>query len=350
MWARTSVSLWPLLLIVVTLAGCQGAGGPERVDAIPGENEPTRAEGILASTHLAAARLHESQGRDLMAVQQYQLALKSAPGNVVAWGRLGVVLDRMGDGAAAQQAYQKALTLKPQDAQLRNNLGFSYCLQAKWDLAEQELRQALEVNPGLARARINLAMALAQQERFDEALAEFKLALPEADALFNLGLMYQSKRLLVDAAVAYKSALEIEPQLEAARKHLEKLELEVLTAADDRIAEQKALAAAPPEEAAPAEWPELNEALAAEQLVAIAAAHEHVPSEAAEAALPLSQLGPVGWLCEADGQDEPISLLEIVPRDEYAFSDEFAFWLEPSPGPLLVETPFMTDAGDRPQD
>lgn len=349
MSARTSVSLWPLLLMATALAGCQG--GLERTDEIPGEHEPSRAEGILASTHLAAARLHESQGRDLMAIQQYQLALKSAPGDSAAWGRLGVILDRMGNGAAAQEAYRKALAIKPQDAQIRNNLGFSYCLQAKWDLAEQELRQALEISPGLARARVNLAMALAQQDRFDEALDEFKLALPEADAQFNLGLMYQSKQRMVDAAVAYKSALELNPQLVAARKHLEKMELDVLTTADDRITEQKALAAAEAEEPAAQGWPELSEAQETEQQLAIAEANAMGAMPAPALELPLSELGPVGWLCLAAPQDEPISLLDTTtPEDDYTQDNELAFWLDASPEPLLVEAPLMTDADDRVRD
>jgi tetratricopeptide (TPR) repeat protein len=187
---------------------------------------------ILPATHMAAGRLHESQSRLARAAEQYRLAVTLKPDYVAALNRLGIVLDRLGRFKEADNAFRSAIAVAADRAYLHNNLAFSYIMQLNWREAEVTLTKALELKPDFARARVNLAMALAQQERFDEALTQFQTVLPAEDAYYNMGLMYQSKRRLVEAARAFKAALELNPEMLAARKRLETLPADVVSEAE----------------------------------------------------------------------------------------------------------------------
>lgn len=190
---------------------------------------------IEATTFIAAGRLHESQGRLLEAVRQYELASAEAPDNVDILNHIGVLYDRIGNSKMAQRAYLRAIDLVPNDARLHNNLAFSYILRRNWPEAEIALTRAVELAPEFARARINLGMVLAQQNRFDAAFEQFEYVLPPQDAWYNLGLMYQSRRKDVEAAYAYKRALEADPDLTAAVNQLARMSSQTLGAADDKI-------------------------------------------------------------------------------------------------------------------
>jgi len=207
---------------------------------------------------MAAGRLHESQNRLARAAEQYRLAVAIKPDYVEALNRLGIVLDRLGRFKEADKAFRDAIAAAPDQAHLHNNLAFSYIMQLNWREAEIALTKALELKPDFARARVNLAMALAQQERFDEALTQFQTVLPAEDAYYNMGLMYQSKMKLVDAARSFKAALELNPQMIAARKRLEMLPPDVVSEAErqlEAIASPAPAELAADQDADPAERP-----------------------------------------------------------------------------------------------
>jgi len=64
-------------------------------------------------------------------------------------------------------------------------------------------------------------------KQYDEALSEFQKALNldpvNARILYNLGVIYESKEDIEIAKTLYLKALEIDPKLEEAQKHLNKL-------------------------------------------------------------------------------------------------------------------------------
>ncbi len=245
--------------------GCEAPGGPgqpegtgTRFNRAPNPTTVKQSKSALATTehpvkaetHLAAGRLHESQGGLGQAAEQYRKAIEIAPKCVEAHERLASILDRTGKFQDAEKEYLTAIKLAPDQAYIRNNLGFSYILQRRWSDAENQLREAIEIKPDFARAQVNLGLALAQQEKYDEAFTHFEIALPLEDAHFNIGLMYQSKRKLVEAAKAFKSALDINPNMTAAKNHLKALPTEVLSKADD-LRRSEAVASPLPKIAAP---------------------------------------------------------------------------------------------------
>ena len=64
-------------------------------------------------------------------------------------------------------------------------------------------------------------------KQYDEALSEFQEALKldpgNARTLYNLGIIYESKEDIEIAKTLYLKALELDPKLEEAQKHLDKL-------------------------------------------------------------------------------------------------------------------------------
>ncbi len=241
-WRRCLNGLLGIFLGASLLSGCQSPEN-KQVDGVWGQGKKTKAdlpsgklpelknlnipeEGerrIEPETYLAAARLHESLGNNVEAVEQYQKAINQKANYTEALNGLANLHVRMGRFQEAEEAYGRAINSAADKAYLWNNRAFCYLMQRRWSEAEADLRYALEICPDFGRARINYAMVLAQQDRFDEAFTQFRMVLPEANAHYNIGLMYQSRRKPTEAAEAYRQALALNPQLVAAQKRLEKL-------------------------------------------------------------------------------------------------------------------------------
>jgi Flp pilus assembly protein TadD len=186
---------------------------------------------IQSDTHLAAGRYHESRGLFAQAAEQYRMAVELDPENEEAQNRLGIVLVRLQAYEAAETALKRAIELEPNQAHLHNNLAFCYMTVQRWPEAKAELERAIELRPKFPRAHINLGMVLAQMGQYDKALAEFRRGAPLADAYYNLGLMYQAHRQPARAASAYKTALQLNEGLVAAKKHMDQLPPEIVKAA-----------------------------------------------------------------------------------------------------------------------
>jgi len=178
---------------------------------------------IKIATYLAAAQLHQAQGNLTQAIQQYQYALQEDPNNADLYGGIGVLYDRQSNRRLAEEAYQKALQIQPNNATVLNNFAFSYIMRRDWAKAEVQLQRAIALKPDFTRARMNLAMTQAQLGRYDEAFKNFSYVLPPADAHYNMGLMYQSKRMVAEATKEYKEALKANPQMVAAQEQLKRM-------------------------------------------------------------------------------------------------------------------------------
>lgn len=182
--------------------------------------EPEQTPTINPETFLATGRLMESQGNLVQAAQTYHKACQARPDYVVAWNRLGIIYDKLGQYDYAERAFNQAIQRAPNAAFLHNNLGFSSLLAGKYAQAEKHLRQALKLNNRFQRARVNLGIALAKQGEFDAALVEFKKALPEAQAYYNLAYIHRLSGDWRLAGDCYMQALKIDPGLTEAQTNL----------------------------------------------------------------------------------------------------------------------------------
>lgn len=178
---------------------------------------------ILPETHFAAGMLFERQGQFDRAIFQYRKAVALNAHYIVAFHRLGLLQSRTGQHLEATQTLKRAVALRPDNAVLHNDLGFELMHTQQWEDAERELRLAIELQPDLATAHINLGMVLSKAERFAESLASFQAVLPEADANYNMGLMYQGQKRHAEAQEAFRHVLTIDPEFSAAKIQLARL-------------------------------------------------------------------------------------------------------------------------------
>lgn len=223
-----------LSTVIALTSGCASreanqSDGPRRLmlknqrqSSPRGEDLPEMPQ-ILPETHFAAGQLFEAQGAYDKAIAQYRRAVAVNHNFASGYHRLGLALSATGRHEEAIDAIAKAVALKPENAVLRNNLAYEYMHLKRWEHAERELEKAIELQPTLARAHINLGLTRARTGRFESALVDFKSVLPEADAHYNLGLLYRGQQRYAEAADAFRTVLTIDPGFTAARTQLEQV-------------------------------------------------------------------------------------------------------------------------------
>ena len=207
-------------ILLVCSLGCQTETHHNTPGALPAGLTDNDSPRLNASTYFAHAHLLERQGNFAQAAQQYRRAIELSPDFVSAHNRLGITLNKLGQHAEATARFREAIRLDPGKAYLHNNLGFSLYLERRYEEAAEVLEQAVELQPEFHRARMNYAIVLAHLGQYDQALAEFRLATSEADAHYNMAVVYTDLGKYADAARALETALRFNPDFEAARAHL----------------------------------------------------------------------------------------------------------------------------------
>ncbi|MBI1749755.1 MAG: tetratricopeptide repeat protein [Acidobacteria bacterium] len=113
--------------------------------------------------------------------------------------------------------YKKSLEICP-TAESHTFLGWTYSFQGRWDDAIQECLRAIEVDPTFGNPYNDIGAYLVEKERLDEAIPWFLRALraPRYESYcfphFNLGRVFERKRMYARALVEYKKAYEQNPR------------------------------------------------------------------------------------------------------------------------------------------
>jgi protein O-mannosyl-transferase len=154
----------------------------------------------------------------------WRRALECAPGNVIAYNNLGIVLREQGrlDEAIAQ--HQQALEIKPNDVQAHVNLGAALYQQGRIDEALVYLQRAVAIKSDYAIGHNNLATALNALGRNDEAVVHYRRAteiLPDyMDARNNLGVVLYQCGKTTEAIAQWRESLSIHADDTSALSHL----------------------------------------------------------------------------------------------------------------------------------
>ena len=212
-WKRTTAAVSGAVAGSAPAADAQD--DPLRLDRVPKKVGP--------EVYVSAARLLENQNKLDEAEEQYQKALKAAPGDVGALVGLARLQDRRGNGGQAIDTYQRALKANPQSSLVYNDLGLCLARQQRYDQSIQALSKAVALQPDNPRYANNLSTVLVEVGRVDEALKHLTAHHPPAVAHYNVGYLLEQKGDRPQAIHHYQQALALDASLEAAREMLAKL-------------------------------------------------------------------------------------------------------------------------------
>ena len=207
-------------IIVIGFVGCKSDGPKTAPGAMPTTFNDSANPRLNASTYFAHAHLLERQGQYAQAAEQYRHALELNPNFVSGRNRLGITLNKLGRHTDATAQFRLAIQQEPGHAFLYNNLGFSLYLEDRYEEACQAFEQALGIQQDYHRARMNYAVALAKLGRYSEALTQFTMATTQADAYYNMAVIYTEQGQYARAAQSLEKALALNPDFAAAREQL----------------------------------------------------------------------------------------------------------------------------------
>lgn len=194
-----------ILLAALLLAAC--SSGPSSFDLLRAQNSYERGVNYLN------ARPKQSTA----ALQAMQEAVRIDPKSVMYRDGLGVLLLDLGRPDEAIEQFRKAVDLDEKFANGWFHLGTAQAVQGKWQEAVESYRVAISLPtltvPDLAQQ--NLGFALYNLKRYREAEAAFRLALsldPEMQAAYyHLGLLFTAEQRVNDAKAAFRRAQQLGP-------------------------------------------------------------------------------------------------------------------------------------------
>jgi eukaryotic-like serine/threonine-protein kinase len=169
----------------------------------------------LPATYVTLGRLHSSQGKNELALDEFQKALQVNPRNADAIMGVASVYEHMGRTGDAEASYKQAAALRPDYWDGYNSLGWFYYRQGRTGDAVVQFRRVVELTPDNAAGYSNLAAALVDLGD-PKALSEAEAALtksiqlgPNYPAYANLGNLYFSQKRYAEAVQMTRKALEL---------------------------------------------------------------------------------------------------------------------------------------------
>ena len=183
--------------------------------------------GLMTWQRTAAFRDPETLWRDTLAKN---------PDSWMAYGNLGLALQKQGHYKEAFKNFQQALRLNPDYYEALNDLGTLYAMASRYDEAIGYYRRANRSRPNSFDTLKNLGSALAATGQFDEAIADYRQAIQispnHPEAFVYLGMTLGQAGRDREAVEAYRAALKLNPDLPEA---LNNLALILATSSDDGL-------------------------------------------------------------------------------------------------------------------
>jgi tetratricopeptide (TPR) repeat protein len=204
---------------------------PNHPAAIPAQ-APVRNDAIALTTPtgpptpqlvISIAQLCEQRGDFAQARQHYQRALAQWPGQPDVLRAAARMEDRLGQFSLAESLYQGAVAGRPGDAGALNDLGLCLARSGKLDQSLAVLEQAIHLQPDKALYRNNAAMVLVEMRQDQRAMAHLACVHGPAETQFNMGQLLVARSRATEAEAYFEKALDVDPNLEAARVALNQL-------------------------------------------------------------------------------------------------------------------------------
>ena len=229
---RRVLSLVPILLFAVGLAGCKEASRfawaaesrgfySSRWPAPLAGLEFERRSASQGLSHYLSGLLAEGKWDFPLAEMEYLKAHQSDPESALIPMHLGTVSMKMNDIPKAIGSFETASRLDPADPRPRFLLGILYTSQERFEEAANEYSKVLALDPENLGALSYLADLYLLQEKLQEALKVYERLLeerPDSPMIhFNIGVLYAKANQWAEAIGHLRQAVELDPSSVEAR-------------------------------------------------------------------------------------------------------------------------------------
>jgi tetratricopeptide (TPR) repeat protein len=170
------------------------------------------------------ARALGEQDKILEAWQAMAAAMRLVPGDGYTHRVRGWLLEKQEEETAAKVAYREALRLDPTDVLAHQALARVLCNQGKYRAALKVATTALQIQPEHVGCLNSRALSLLSLGRYEEAETTLTVSLRIAPSVAEthafLGSLWENRRRPQKALASYRTALELDPQLEGTRERI----------------------------------------------------------------------------------------------------------------------------------
>lgn len=183
--------------------------------ALANGTKATSLNNSLASAYVTLGRIHDTLGKNDLALEEFERALQLDSRNADALTGQAHSYEHAGRIADAEAAYKKAIALRPDYWDGYNSLGNFYDDQGRYDDAVAQYQRAIELTPDNAALYSNLGATYVDSndpKNFPKAETALKKSIelsPSYGAYANLGDLLLLQNRYAEAATATEQALHI---------------------------------------------------------------------------------------------------------------------------------------------
>src|ERR1019366_3965468 len=166
----------------------------------------------LPMVYVTLGKLHSGQGKDDLALQEFQQALALNRRDSNAMMGMAAAYERMGRIAEAEKTYQTSANMRPDYWDGYNSLGVFYLRQRRYAEALTEFTKVIQLTPDNAAAWSNRGAVNSNLKRYDAAEKDFLKSIslgPSYPAYVNLGFLYNDQKRYADYAAMTEKALQL---------------------------------------------------------------------------------------------------------------------------------------------
>ena len=180
------------------------------------------------SAHVNLGGALDREGRSDEALQQYYAAQQDNPRYGTAAYDIAVQMQKRGRLRDAIHYYESAIALTQNEdpdlvSHTYSNLGQVHAFLGEQAAAKTSFEKALALDPLNFNSNLGLAKILVNEGKPEPAVKLLRTALnilPTAEGYYYLGLAWEEEAQSAQAQAAYRHAVQLDPNLEAAQKRL----------------------------------------------------------------------------------------------------------------------------------
>ena len=166
----------------------------------------------LPTVYVTLGKLHSSQGKDDLALQEFQQALALNRRDSNALAGIALAYERMGRLAEAEKTYQTSANMRPDYWDGYNSLGIFYLRQRRFPEAVAQFDRVIELTPDNAAGYSNRGAAYSNMREIGKAERDLKRSIeiaPSYGAYVNLGGLYAGQKDYERYAAMTEKALQL---------------------------------------------------------------------------------------------------------------------------------------------